>query len=142
MSTMTLSSMTLSSTFADHAGTDHGPAPVRLRVVRPDEVAAGPAPAGATDPARPAHGLPGLARRRCSRSGSPWAPARSPPSSPAPRPRPAPWSWRPGDTLWGIAGELAADGEVRAMVERIERLNALDTALVQSGQRLRVPLTE
>ena len=48
----------------------------------------------------------------------------------------------PGDTLWGIAGELAADGEVRAMVDRIERLNALDTALVQSGQRLRVPLTE
>jgi nucleoid-associated protein YgaU len=48
----------------------------------------------------------------------------------------------PGDTLWGIAGELAADGEVRTMVERIERLNALDTALVQSGQRLRVPLTE
>ena len=36
----------------------------------------------------------------------------------------------------------AADGEVRTMVERIERLNALDTALVQSGQRLRVPLTE
>lgn len=48
----------------------------------------------------------------------------------------------PGDTLWGIAGELATDGEVRAMVDRIERLNALDSALVQSGQRLRVPLTE
>ena len=48
----------------------------------------------------------------------------------------------PGDTLWGIAGELAPDGEVRAMVDRIERLNALDTAMVQSGQRLRVPLTE
>ena len=69
-------------------------------------------------------------------------PARWPPSSPAPPPRPAPWSSAPGDTLWGIAGELAADGEVRTMVERIERLNALDTALVQSGQRLRVPLTE
>lgn len=48
----------------------------------------------------------------------------------------------PGDTLWGIAGGLAGDGEVRAMVDRIERLNALDTAMVQSGQRLRVPLTE
>ena len=46
-----------------------------------------------------------------------------------------------GDTLWGIASELADDGEVRAMVERIERLNALDSALVAAGQRLRVPLS-
>jgi LysM repeat protein len=46
-----------------------------------------------------------------------------------------------GDTLWGIASELADDGDVRAMVDRIERLNALDSALVEAGQRLRVPLT-
>jgi len=44
-----------------------------------------------------------------------------------------------GDTLWGIASELASDGDVRAMMERIERLNALDSAVLQSGQRLVVP---
>jgi hypothetical protein len=46
-----------------------------------------------------------------------------------------------GDTLWGIASEIAPDGDVRAMVDRIERLNALDSALVQVGQRLQVPAT-
>ena len=45
-----------------------------------------------------------------------------------------------GDTLWGIAADLADDGDVRAMVDRIERLNALDSAMVEAGQRLRVPL--
>ncbi len=44
-----------------------------------------------------------------------------------------------GDTLWGIAAELADDGEVRAMMEQIERLNALDTTVLYSGQRLVVP---
>lgn len=44
-----------------------------------------------------------------------------------------------GDTLWGIAAELADDGEVRAMMEQIERLNALDTTVLQAGQRLVVP---
>lgn len=47
-----------------------------------------------------------------------------------------------GETLWGIAGGLAQDGEVRAMIDTIKRLNALDTAMVRTGQRLRVPLTE
>ena len=44
-----------------------------------------------------------------------------------------------GDTLWGLAAELADDGDVRAMMERIERLNALDSAVLQAGQRLVVP---
>ena len=44
-----------------------------------------------------------------------------------------------GDTLWGIASELADDGDVRAMMERIERLNALDSSVLQAGQRLVVP---
>ena len=44
-----------------------------------------------------------------------------------------------GDTLWGIAAELADDGDVRAMMEQIERLNALDTTVLQAGQRLVVP---
>jgi LysM repeat protein len=45
-----------------------------------------------------------------------------------------------GETLWAIAAEAAGDGDVRAMVDRIEELNALDSAMVQAGQRLRVPV--
>lgn len=45
-----------------------------------------------------------------------------------------------GDTLWGIAADLADDGDVRAMMTRIERLNALDSAVLDAGQRLRVPV--
>ena len=44
-----------------------------------------------------------------------------------------------GDTLWDIAAELAAPGEVRSMMEQIEKLNALDSAVLQAGQRLVVP---
>ena len=44
-----------------------------------------------------------------------------------------------GDTLWDIAAGLADDGDVRAMVDRIQRLNALDTGMVIAGQRLLVP---
>ena len=44
-----------------------------------------------------------------------------------------------GDTLWGISSELADDGDVRSMMERIERLNALDGPTLQAGQRLVVP---
>ena len=44
-----------------------------------------------------------------------------------------------GDTLWQIAADLADDGEVRAMMEKIERLNALDSGMLSAGQRLVVP---
>jgi hypothetical protein len=44
-----------------------------------------------------------------------------------------------GDTLWGIAADLAADGDVRAVMEEIKQLNALDSGVVQAGQRLVVP---
>ncbi len=44
-----------------------------------------------------------------------------------------------GDTLWEIASGLAADGEVRAMMEEIKHLNALESADLQAGQRLVVP---
>ena len=47
-----------------------------------------------------------------------------------------------GDTLWDIAADAAAvtgDGDVRAMITRIERLNALDSGMVLAGQRLRIP---
>ena len=44
-----------------------------------------------------------------------------------------------GDTLWDIAAGLADDGDVRAMIDRIERLNALDSGMVVAGQELVVP---
>lgn len=44
-----------------------------------------------------------------------------------------------GDTLWGIAADLADDGEVQAMMQQIERLNALDSGMLSAGQRLVVP---
>ena len=44
-----------------------------------------------------------------------------------------------GETLWGIAAGLADDGDVRAVIEQIERLNALDSGMVTAGQRLLVP---
>ena len=46
-----------------------------------------------------------------------------------------------GETLWGIASDLADDGDVRAMIDRIEQLNALDSGMVSAGQRLLVPAT-
>ena len=46
----------------------------------------------------------------------------------------------PGDTLWGIASEIAVDGDVRSVMNDIQRLNALETAGVQAGQKLRVPV--
>ena len=45
-----------------------------------------------------------------------------------------------GDTLWGIASDLAEDGEVRAMIDRISRLNALDSGMLVAGQELVVPV--
>ncbi|MBA3783340.1 MAG: LysM peptidoglycan-binding domain-containing protein [Nocardioides sp.] len=47
-----------------------------------------------------------------------------------------------GETLWGIASEAAGDDSTREMVSKIERLNALDTAMVTAGQKLRVPIAE
>ncbi len=46
----------------------------------------------------------------------------------------------PGDTLYDIAAEATpADGDVAAMVERIQRLNALDSGMLVAGQELRIP---
>ena len=45
-----------------------------------------------------------------------------------------------GDTLWMIASEVAAPGEVREMVHRIEELNALSGAGLFVGQRIAVPV--
>ena len=45
-----------------------------------------------------------------------------------------------GDTLWGIASDLAEDGDVRSMIDRISKLNALDSGMVVAGQQLVVPV--
>ena len=45
----------------------------------------------------------------------------------------------PGDTLYGIAAELAEPGEIRAMVHRIQELNSLPGGQISEGQKLAVP---
>lgn len=45
----------------------------------------------------------------------------------------------PGQTLWQIASDHAAGGDVRATVDAIEKLNALDSAMLYAGQELFVP---
>lgn len=45
----------------------------------------------------------------------------------------------PGDTLWDLAADLSDDGDIRATVDQITRLNALDSGMVSVGQELRVP---
>ncbi len=45
----------------------------------------------------------------------------------------------PGDTLYGIAGDLAEPGEVRQMVHRIQELNSLPGGQIAEGQKLAVP---
>jgi hypothetical protein len=137
-----MSTMTIAPLHADRL--DHGaPAPVRLRVVRPDETAVKTAVRSQvrlTRRGRLAIFLASLVAVLCVGVAlGAGSSATQEPGTPAPTRTVV---VGPGDTLWGIAGGLAGDGEVRAMVDRIERLNALDTALVQSGQRLRVPLTE
>lgn len=44
-----------------------------------------------------------------------------------------------GDTLWGIAAEIADEGEVRSVMKDIERLNALDSPALLVGQKLLIP---
>lgn len=46
---------------------------------------------------------------------------------------------KPGDTLYGIAGDLAESGKVREMVLRIQQLNSLPGGQITEGQKLAVP---
>jgi nucleoid-associated protein YgaU len=48
----------------------------------------------------------------------------------------------PGDTLWDIASEAAAGGDVPGMMQRIEELNTLDSKMLYAGQELRIPLDD
>ncbi len=45
---------------------------------------------------------------------------------------------RSGDTLWGIARQIAPDRDVRTVVAEIRRINQLPSAHVEPGQRLRL----
>ncbi|MGZ4428606.1 MAG: LysM peptidoglycan-binding domain-containing protein [Nocardioidaceae bacterium] len=45
-----------------------------------------------------------------------------------------------GDTLWEIASRVAAPGQTREMVLKIEELNALSSAALREGQRIAVPV--
>ena len=45
----------------------------------------------------------------------------------------------PGDTLYGIAGQVARPGHVREMVAHIEQLNSLAGPELQVGQQIAVP---
>ncbi len=44
-----------------------------------------------------------------------------------------------GDTLWGIAAEVAEPGDVRGVVHELQELNALPGPELVEGQRLAVP---
>ena len=45
-----------------------------------------------------------------------------------------------GDTLWGIAAQVAAPGKVRETVHAIEELNALSGPALSVGQEIAVPV--
>ena len=47
---------------------------------------------------------------------------------------------QPGDTLYGIAGDLAEPGKVREMVHQIQQLNSLSGGGIQVGQKLALPV--
>ena len=47
-----------------------------------------------------------------------------------------------GDSLWTIAEEIAPERDPRDVVDEIVRLNALDSVVVQAGQRLAIPATD
>ena len=44
-----------------------------------------------------------------------------------------------GDTLWSIASALGGDGDVRAVIDEIQRINHLDGAPLVPGQILQLP---
>jgi LysM repeat protein len=46
---------------------------------------------------------------------------------------------RSGDTLWSIAGSVAGEQDVRAVVDAILELNDLSDVTLQPGQVLRLP---
>lgn len=58
-----------------------------------------------------------------------------------PEPETVVYTVRSGDTLWNIAIEVVVDGDVRDVVAQIQRLNHLDSSVIQPGQQLVIPST-
>lgn len=46
---------------------------------------------------------------------------------------------QPGQTLWGIAKDVAPQDDPRATIEAIRRLNALPDTGIEAGQRIALP---
>jgi LysM repeat protein len=46
---------------------------------------------------------------------------------------------QPGDTLWSIATSLEGAGDVRVLVDEIQELNGLDSAVLVPGRTLLLP---
>lgn len=46
---------------------------------------------------------------------------------------------QPGQTLWGIAKDVAPQDDPRATIEAIRRLNALPHTGIEAGQRIALP---
>ena len=46
---------------------------------------------------------------------------------------------QPGDTLYGIAADVAAPGKIRETVHQIQELNSLSSSSLSEGQKLAVP---
>lgn len=47
---------------------------------------------------------------------------------------------QPGETLWGLAERLAPGQDPRPVVDQIRRVNDLDSAELQAGQQLLLPV--
>ena len=45
-----------------------------------------------------------------------------------------------GESIWSIARSLNSDGDVRAFVDQIVKVNSLDSADVSAGTKIRVPI--
>ena len=46
-----------------------------------------------------------------------------------------------GESIWSIARSLNSDGDVRALVDQIVKVNSLDSADIAAGTKIRVPLS-
>lgn len=53
----------------------------------------------------------------------------------APRP-PCQVRVQPGQTLWGVAGQVSPQEDPRVVIQRLMQVNHLHSAMVQAGQRL------
>jgi hypothetical protein len=48
----------------------------------------------------------------------------------------------PGDTVWGLGQSIARDGDPRASVSRIQKLNTFDSGGLQVGDVVLLPVVE